>query len=117
MDSVMNKSEKYSAIFELAGNLAFNEAKHMLLSKGTYVSTFPNPVDMLKAFFNNLFSSKKNIIIQATPTQEILKEISEWLSNTIEMPIAKTFLIDDFKEAYHYAKKGGAVGKVVFTIQ
>lgn len=117
-EKVTNIPEKYNAIFELAGSLSFNQAKHLLKPKGTYVSTFPNPVDMLKAFFNNLFTAKKNIIIQATPSQEIFGEISEWLSkNTVEMPIAKTFPIAEFKEAYRFAKKGGAVGKVVFTIQ
>ena len=117
-EKVTNKPEKYNAIFELAGSLPFNNAKDLLKPNGIYVSTLPNPVDMLKAFFNNLFSAKKNIIIQATPTQEIFTEISDWLSNNkVEMPIAKTYQINEFKEAYHFAKKGGAIGKVIFTIQ
>lgn len=116
-DTVANKQESYNAIFELAGSLPFSNAKHLLKPNGIYVSTLPNPVDMLKAFFNNLFSAKKNIIIQATPKQEIFSEISEWLSTSrVEMPIAKTFPINEFKEAYNFAKKGGAIGKVVFTI-
>jgi NADPH:quinone reductase-like Zn-dependent oxidoreductase len=117
-EKVTNNPQKYDAIFELAGSLPFSQAKHILKPNGVYVSTLPNPVDMLKAFFNNLFSSKKNIIIQATPTQEILRDISDGLSkNMVEIPIAKTFHIDNFKEAYQFAKKGGAVGKVVFTVQ
>lgn len=116
-DKVTNRPEKYNAIFELAGSLPFSQAKDLLKPKGIYVSTLPTPIDMLKAFFNNLFSAKKNIIIQASPSQEILSAISDWLSkNRVEMPIAKTFSINDYKEAYHFAKKGGAVGKVVFTL-
>lgn len=117
-ENVANSSNKYNAIFELAGSLPFDKAKHLLKPNGIYVSTLPNPVDMLKAFFNNLFSSKKNIIIQATPNQDILKEISDLLSNNkVEMTIAKTFGIHEFKEAYRFAKNGGAIGKVVFSIQ
>jgi NADPH:quinone reductase-like Zn-dependent oxidoreductase len=117
-DNVSSKPEKYDAIFELAGSLPFNKAQHLLKPKGIYVTTLPNPVDMFKAFINNIFSPKKNFIIQATPTQEIFSEISDWLSqNSVEMPIAKTFTIDEFKEAYHFAKKGGAVGKVVFKME
>lgn len=117
-EKVVNKPENYNAIFELAGSLPFSKAKHLLKPNGIYVTTLPTPVDMLKAFFNNLFSSKKNIIIQATPNQDIFKEINELLANNkVEMPIAKTFTINEFKEAYHFAKNGGAVGKVVFTIQ
>lgn len=117
-DKITNKPAKYNAIFELAGSLPFSNARQLLKPNGVYVSTLPNPIDMLKAFFNNLFSAKKNIIIQASPSQEIFSEISDWLSNNmVEMPIAKTFQINEFKEAYHFAKKGGAIGKVVFTIQ
>lgn len=73
---------------------------------------------MFKAFFNNLFSSKKNIVIQASPNQDNFKEINELLGyNKVEISIAKTFNINEFKEAYRFAKNGGAVGKVVFTIQ
>lgn len=117
-EKVENKPEKYNAIFELAGSLPFSKAKNLLKPNGTYVTTLPTPVDMLKAFFNNLFSSKKNIIIQAAPNQDILKKINELLTNNkLEIPIAKTFKINEFKEAYQFAKNGGAVGKVVFTIQ
>lgn len=117
-EKVTNRPEKYNAVFELAGSLPFSKARYLLKPNGIYVSTLPNPVDMLKALFNNIFSSRKNIIIQATPTQEILREITDWLSkNMMEIPIAKTFYINEFKEAYHFAKKGGAIGKVVFTIQ
>lgn len=117
-EKVVNKPEKYNAIFELAGSLPFTKAIHLLKPNGIYVTTLPTPVDMLKAFFNNLFSDKKNIIIQATPNQDIFKEINELLTtNKVEMPIAKTFKINEFKEAYQFAKNGGAIGKVVFTIQ
>lgn len=117
-EKVIDRSKKYNAIFELAGSLPFSEAKHLLKPTGFYVSTLPNPIDMLKALFNNLFSSKKNIIIQAVPNQDILKQINELLTNDkVEIPISKTFPIDEFKEAYQFAKNGRAVGKVVITIQ
>jgi NADPH:quinone reductase-like Zn-dependent oxidoreductase len=116
-EKVTNYPDTYNAIFELAGSLPFDHAKKLLKPNGIYVSTLPNPVDMLKAFFNNVFSAKKNIIIQATPTQDILSEISLLLSeNKLKVPIAKTFSIDEFNEAYHFAKEGGAIGKVVFTL-
>lgn len=116
-EEVVNRPEKYNAIFELAGSLPFSKAKHLLEPHGIYVTTLPTPVEMVKAFFNNLISRKKNIIIQATPNQAILREIFDLLANKkVEIPIAKTFKIDAFKEAYHFAKKGGGVGKVIITI-
>ena len=60
----------------------------------------------------------KNIIIQAVPNHEIYKEIHELLvNNRVEIPIAKTFNINEFKDAYRFAKNRGVVGKVIFTIQ
>lgn len=116
-DKLTDTTKKYNAIYELAGSLAFSNAKNLLKPNGIYVSTLPNPVDMLKAFFNNLFSGKKHIIVQATPTQDILREINQFLSHdTVEVLIAKTFTIKEFKEAYHFAKKGGLIGKVVITV-
>lgn len=116
-DKIADKREKYNAIYELAGSLPFSKARHLLKPNGIYVSTLPTPVDMLKAFFNNLFSGKKNIIIQAAPTQDIFREISQLLSNNmLEIPIARTFSIHEFKEAYHFAKKGGVIGKVVIVV-
>lgn len=117
-EKVANSSSKYDAIFELAGSLPFSVAKNLLKPKGIFTSTLPTPVDMLKSFFNNLFSAKKSIIIQATPTQETFKELSDWLSkDNVEIPIAKTFALEQFKEAYTFAKKGGIIGKVVLIIK
>lgn len=116
-EKVTDIPKQYNAIFELAGSLPFKTARHLLKSNGIYVSTLPNPIDMLKAFLNNLFSGKKNIIIQASPNQAILQEIHGLLSEKkVEMPIARTFLMSEFKEAYHFAKKGGVIGKVVFKL-
>lgn len=116
-EKVTDNPKKYNAIFELAGSLPFSKAKDLLKPNGIYVTTLPTPVDMLKAFFNNLFSGKKNIVIQATPNQDILREINDLLNkNKVEIAIAKTFSINEFKEAYHFAKNGGAIGKVVFII-
>ncbi len=116
-ENVVNLPLKYNAILELAGNLPYSKAKSLLAPNGIYLSTLPTPIDMLKSFFNNLVSSKKHIIIQAKPNQAILKETSELLAqNKIEIPIAKTFGIQEYKEAYQFAKNGRAVGKVVFLL-
>ncbi len=106
----------YNAIFELSGNLPFGKAKSILKTQSVFANTLPNPVDMLKAFFNNLFSGKKFEIIMANPTQKHYQELSEWLTlKGLEIPITKTFSFHEFKEAYQFARKGGIVGKVVIT--
>lgn len=116
-EKFLERNASYDAVFELSGSMSFSRSKSILKSKSVFVSTLPNPVDMLKAFFNNLFSSKKYKIIMANPTQENYKELCEWVTlKGLEIPIAKSFPMNEFKEAYQYARKGGVVGKVVITI-
>jgi hypothetical protein len=83
--------------------------------KSAFVSTLPNPVDMALAFVNNLWSSKKFEIIMATPTQENLRDLCDWVDKGLEINIAKTFPMEEFRQAYQFARQGGLVGKVVFS--
>ncbi len=116
-ENVLAQTVKYNAIFELASTLPFGKAKKLLLPNSSYVSTLPNPIDMLTALFNNMLSSKKNIMVKANPTQEIYRELCDWLTQKdLEVTVNKTFPINEFKEAYRFAKKGGILGKVVFCL-
>lgn len=115
--SVFEKKIAYDAIIELSGNLPFGEAKAILKPRSVFVSTLPNPVDMLKASLNNIFSSKKFIIIMAKPTPGHFHQICEWLTlKGLEAPIAKEFPMASFAEAYKFARKGGIAGKVVISV-
>lgn len=116
-ESVLQQKSAFDAIFELSGSLPFSKAKSLLKPKSTYVSTLPNPVDMATSFFNNLLFSKKHKIIVANPTQENYRELCDWVTKKgMEITIAKTYPMNSFKEAYLFAKKGGIVGKIVFSI-
>jgi NADPH:quinone reductase-like Zn-dependent oxidoreductase len=115
-DNVLTQKIAFDAIFELSGSLSFSKAKSLMKPNTFFVSTLPNPIDMATAFINNLFSSKKHKIVMANPTQDNYRELCEWVTNKgLEITIAKTFSMRDFKEAYQFAKKGGIVGKVVFS--
>lgn len=115
-DNILAQKAAFDAIFELSGSLAFGKAKPLMKPNSFYVSTLPNPIDMLKGFFNNLWSSKKHKTIMANPTQDNYRELCEWVTEKgLEITIAKTFSMRDFKEAYQFAKKGGVIGKVVFV--
>ena len=117
IQSVLEQKTAYNAIIELAGNLPFGRGKAILKPQSIFASTLPNPVDMLKAFLNNLFSSKKFQIIIANTTPDYYRQLCESLTQKgLEIPIAKNFAMADFKEAYQFARKGGIVGKVVISI-
>jgi NADPH:quinone reductase-like Zn-dependent oxidoreductase len=115
-DNILAQKVAFDAIFELSGSLSFSKAKSFMKPNTFFVSTLPNPIDMLKGFFNNLWSSKKHKTVKANPTQENYRELCEWVTNKgLDITIAKTFSMPDFKEAYQFAKKGGIVGKIVFS--
>ncbi len=115
-EQILKKKVAFDAIFELSGTIPFGKAKPLMKPKSVFVSTLPNPVDMALSFVNNLWSSKKFEIIMATPTQENLRDLCGWVANGLEITIAKTYPMEEFREAYLFAKKGGLIGKVVFTI-
>jgi len=115
--NVLEQKTAYDVIFELSGSLAFSKAKSVMKPNTVFVSTLPNPVDMLKGFFNNLFSSKKFKMVKANPTQDNYRELCAWVAQKgLEITIAKTFSMNDFKEAYQFARKGGTLGKIVFSM-
>ncbi len=114
---VLKQAGIYDAVIELSGNLPFSKGKALLKQEAVFVSTLPNPIDMLKAFLNNLFSKKKFHIIMANPTPHHLQQVCEWLTQKgLEVPIAKQFAFADFKEAYQFARKGAVSGKVVISM-
>ena len=117
LQSVLEQKTAYNAIVELAGNIPFGRAKAILKPQSIFASTLPSPVDMLKAFLNNLFSSKKFQIVIANTSPDYYRQLCELLTRKgLEIPIARSFAMADFKEAYQFARKGGTVGKVVISI-
>lgn len=113
---IPNQKAAFDAVFELSGTLPFGKAKPLIKPQSAFVSTLPNPVDMALAFVNNLWSSKKFEIIMATPTQENLRDLCDWVDKGLEINIAKTFPMAEFREAYQFARQGGLLGKVVFGV-
>lgn len=113
----LGQNPTFDAVFELSGSLPFGKAKPLMKPKSAFVSSLPNPKDMVLSFVNNLWSSKKFEIIMATPTQENLRDLCEWVTQKgLEITIAKTFPMQEFREAYRFARQGGVIGKVVFVM-
>ncbi|TAH26889.1 MAG: NAD(P)-dependent alcohol dehydrogenase [Cytophagales bacterium] len=116
-ENVLELKTTFNAWFELAALTPFGKVKHLLKPSSVFGSLKPNPIDMLTAFFNNLISGKKHKIIMANPTQENYKDLCIWVTQKgLEINIAKSFPLQEYKEAYRFAKKGGVIGKVVITI-
>ena len=113
----LGQNAAFDAVFELSGTLPFGKAKPLMRPQSAFVSTLPNPKDMVLSFVNNLWSSKKFEIIMATPTQENLRDLCDWVTQKgLEITIAKTFPMLEFRDAYRFARQGGVIGKVVFSI-
>lgn len=113
----LGQNAAFDAVFELSGTLPFSKAKPLMRPESAFVSTLPNPKDMVLSFVNNLWSSKKFEIIMATPTQENLRDLCDWVTQKgLEITIAKTFPMQEFRDAYRFARQGGVIGKVVFTM-
>ncbi len=117
IENIMQQNAFYDTIFELSGKLSFKKARSLMTPTSVYVSTLPFPADIITSFFNNLWSSKKHRMIMGRPTQDNYRELCKLVSeNNLEIIIVKTYSMADFKEAYQFAKQGGIVGKIVFSL-
>jgi NADPH:quinone reductase-like Zn-dependent oxidoreductase len=109
--------KKYDVVIELSDKLSFNKGKSLLKDIGFFIASLPNPKEILSGLIGNIFSKKKYKLVGSIANQENLKVLAtEVVTKNMDIVIAKTFLLKDFKEAYTETAKGVLLGKVVFSI-
>jgi NADPH:quinone reductase-like Zn-dependent oxidoreductase len=113
--NVLNINKQFDVIVDLSGKMKLAEAKNIMKDKAIFISTLPEPVSIIRSFFNNLFSSKKHKLLMLNPSEEKLKSLSQLAQEGLDFVIDKTYPIEAVVQAYQYAKKG-ITGKVVITL-
>lgn len=110
-------TEKYDIIFDCVSNLEYLNVKKHLSSNGCLISLKPRLKNITLAFFNNLFSKKKNHIVLATPNKETLTQLKTIYEEGKFRPyIDKTFQLDQIAEAHKYSETGRTKGKISIQI-
>jgi NADPH:quinone reductase-like Zn-dependent oxidoreductase len=111
---ILKSSKKYDVVIELSDKLSFNQGKSLLNDKGFFVASLPNPKEILSGLIGNIFSKKKYKLVGSFANQDNLKVlVDEVVTKRMDIVIAKTFQLKDFKEAYTETAKSTLLGKVV----
>jgi NADPH:quinone reductase-like Zn-dependent oxidoreductase len=115
-ENILAGKKQYDVVIDLSGKIPFDQARAIMKAKATYVNTIPGPKQIIGSFLHNLFSKQKYKVLLSKPSTTNLEILIKYVSEGMDVVIAKTYRMDDFKEAYTAIPKGGIVGKAVFTV-
>jgi NADPH:quinone reductase-like Zn-dependent oxidoreductase len=112
----------YDIIFDTVGKRSFSECKGSLSDEGTYLTTVPTPVIMLRALWPAKSGSKKVKFVAAglRPAREKIKDLV-FLTTLIEAGkikpvIDRCYPLEQMAEAHRYVEQRHKKGNVVITV-
>ncbi len=109
-------NERFDAVFDVFGNYCFDQLKHLLAPRGTYVHTIPSSrifKDVARTFVRK--QRAKLVIVKSRRTQ------LDWLrqqidASSLRVVVDRSFPLDDAAEAHRYMETKRARGKVVLEV-
>jgi 2-desacetyl-2-hydroxyethyl bacteriochlorophyllide A dehydrogenase len=112
------KPNQYDVIFDAVASSTYLAAKDALRPGGRYITTVPDPRDVLLGTVASAFSDKKLRLIMAKDDGADLHQLRDWLATGQLRPIIdRTFPLADTVAAHRYSAEGHAVGKIVLTVE
>ncbi|MDN3595566.1 NAD(P)-dependent alcohol dehydrogenase [Zunongwangia endophytica] len=115
-ENVFSKQTKYDVVIDLSGKMSYKNGKKLLKNRGSFLNVTPQPIQIIASLFNNLFTSKKHIVVLSNPSTKQTEKLIKAVNEGLQIEVNKVFPFNQFKEAYKYAEKGGVIGKVVVEI-
>jgi len=115
-ENILEGGKQYDVVIDLSDKIPFNKARPIMKSNATYVNTIPGISQIIGSFFHNLFSKQKYRVLLSNPSTADLQTLVKYVSDGMDVIIAKTYTINYFKQAYTEIPRGGILGKAVFTI-
>ncbi|VXC05159.1 NAD(P)-dependent alcohol dehydrogenase [Flavobacterium sp. 9AF] len=114
--NVLSQKAMYDVVIDLSGKLGYKNAKEIMLPKSIFLNVTPQPIEIPLSLLNNLFTSKKHVVVLSSPGIKYTNILLNALKKGLDIEINKAFQFDQTKEAYQYAEKGGNIGKVVVEV-
>ena len=115
-ENVLDQGVLYDVVVDLSGKMGYTHAQPIMKPKAVFINPIPGPVDILTTPVQNVFRSKKHVVLLSTPTTETINQLLKAIDNGLEIEVSKVFPFAQSKEAYAYAEQGGYVGKVVIEL-
>ena len=109
--------DRYDLIFDAAASSTYSASKDSLREKGRYVTTVPNPKDIVSGPVS-VFTDKKMKTVWAQARGTDLALLNEWLeAGKVKPLIDRTFPLAETAKAHRYSEEGHAVGKIVLVVE
>ncbi|WP_159475155.1 NAD(P)-dependent alcohol dehydrogenase [Dyadobacter sp. 3J3] len=115
-ENILAGEKLYDVVIDLSGQIPFDKARAIMKARATYVNTIPGPKQIIESFLHNLFSKQKYKVLLSKPSVADLHTLVNNVNEGMDVVIAKTYRMDDFKEAYKEVPRGGILGKAVFIL-
>lgn len=106
----------YDVILDAVAKATYTDTKDCLRENGRYVTTVPNPRDML-GFLSSVFTRKKCKTLVVKNRASDLRLIRDWITAGKVKPIIdKVFALQDTALAHRYSEKEHASGKIIIQV-
>jgi NADPH:quinone reductase-like Zn-dependent oxidoreductase len=115
-EDVLSHKSTYDIVIDLSGKMGYKNARQIMKSRSLFLIPTPKPIEIPISFFKNLFTTKKHLVVLASPSTKYTDILLDAIKNGLEIEVNKVFAFGDYKEAYQYAEQGGYIGKVVVEI-
>ena len=116
IEDVLARKETYDIVIDLSGKMGYKNARQIMKSTALFLNPTPKPIEIPLSLLKNLFTSKKHIVVLASPSTKYTDILLGAIKNGLTLEVNKVFPFADYKEAYQYAEQGGYIGKVVVEI-
>jgi zinc-binding alcohol dehydrogenase/oxidoreductase len=110
------KDEKVSLLIESIGRATFNKSINIIERGGTIVTFGATTEDEVNIDMRQFFYGQYNLLGSTMGSREEMHEMLAFIEKHEIKPIVdKTFLPEDFEEAFHYLKESQNFGKITFS--
>ncbi|MBW2191406.1 MAG: NAD(P)-dependent alcohol dehydrogenase [Deltaproteobacteria bacterium] len=113
---LVDVSERFDTIFDVFGNYHFDQLKHLLTPRGTYVHTIPS-ARIFKDVARTLVRRKRTKLVIVKSRRSQLDWIRQQIdAGSIRVVVDRSFAFDEAPEAHRYMETKRARGKVVLEV-
>ncbi|MEM6806929.1 MAG: NAD(P)-dependent alcohol dehydrogenase, partial [Bacteroidota bacterium] len=116
-EDIVKVPGKFHLFYDIYGNQSYGKSKHLLTSRGYYVSTIPSPANFLASFFTFFARKKAKVVLVKSLTKD-LDDLSQMIEKEqLKSVIDQVFTLKEAVKAQEYLETRRAKGKILLEIR
>ncbi len=115
-EDLLYTRKTYDLIFDVAGTLAYADAKHLLRPQGIFVTSQPGALMLAQSLYTRAVESRKLRIVLVRPDHldlHFLKGLAE--SGRLRTIVDSVYPLEEVARAHAHAEEGHLQGKVILS--